>query len=171
MKGVMCMKSKNTSRCSNSSGKIKYVFPLIVTTILVVSGLYLMAEIDVRADPSDPIEVWVDDDFTSSTPGWHDTHFDTIWDGIENDKWGGTAHIIKLKRSGLPSSHPQLQQRLQNLQSGPICHILTPSKNTSLPDKPFSKKTIYSDYWSGEDLQQVNVSSFNRDFNHSDKSF
>lgn len=73
-----------------------------------------------------------------------------LWDGFDNEKQGGTAHIVKLKRSGLPSSHPQLQQRLQNLQSGPICHIVTPCKSSPKPDRPFGMTTIYSDYWSRE---------------------
>ncbi len=30
-----------------------------------------------------PVEVWVDDDFNSSTPGWGITHFDNIQDGID----------------------------------------------------------------------------------------
>ena len=38
---------------------------------------------DVTLTPADPTEVWVDDDFTSATPGWGVTHFDNIQDGID----------------------------------------------------------------------------------------
>jgi signal transduction histidine kinase len=69
-----------------------------------------------------------------------------LWDGIDNNKRGGTAHIVKSKRTGLPSSHPQLQQRLQNLHSGPVCHILTPRKDSPPPSGAFSRKMICSDY-------------------------
>jgi signal transduction histidine kinase len=73
-----------------------------------------------------------------------------LWDGTENNKRGGTAHIVRAKRTGLPSSHPQLQQKLQNLQSGPICHILTPRTSSPPLSEAFSRKMIYSDY-SGSD--------------------
>ncbi len=80
-----------------------------------------------------------------------------LWDGIDNEKRGGTAQIVKLKRTGLPSSHPQLQQRLQNLQSGPICHILTPRKGSPPTDEAFSKKMIYSDYWGTDENKPMEM--------------
>ncbi len=80
-----------------------------------------------------------------------------LWDGIDNEKRGGTAQIVKLKRTGLPSSHPQLQQRLQNLQSGPICHILTPRKGTPPPVEAFSKKMICSDYWGTDESKPMEM--------------
>lgn len=38
-------------------------------------------------------EVWIDDDFGPSTPGWGVTHFDRIQDGIDAMDAGGTAHV------------------------------------------------------------------------------
>ena len=55
-----------------------------------------------------------------------------LWDGVEQVKRGGTAHIVNLKITGLPSEHPQLKQKLKNLQTGPIYHILTPRKNSNI---------------------------------------
>ncbi len=40
-------------------------------------------------------EIWVDDDYTSSTPGWRITHFNSIRYGLEWLESGGTAHIHK----------------------------------------------------------------------------
>lgn len=80
-----------------------------------------------------------------------------LWDGIDNEKRGGTSQIVKLKRTGLPSSHPQLQQRLQNLQSGPICHIITPRKGTPPPVEAFSKKMICSDYWGTDENKPMEM--------------
>jgi uncharacterized repeat protein (TIGR01451 family) len=40
-------------------------------------------------------EVWVDDDYTTSTTGWGLTHFDSISDALEVLEPGGTAHIHK----------------------------------------------------------------------------
>lgn len=38
-------------------------------------------------------EVWVDDDYTSATPGWGTTHFDSIQDGIDAVASGGTVNV------------------------------------------------------------------------------
>ncbi|RLF40331.1 MAG: hypothetical protein DRN12_05610, partial [Thermoplasmata archaeon] len=43
--------------------------------------------------PSCPNEVWVDDDYTSSTPGWGYDHFDKIQDGVDAVCNGGTVHV------------------------------------------------------------------------------
>ena len=40
-----------------------------------------------------PSEVWVDDDFDSSTPGWGYDHFDTIQKGVDNVSAGGIVHV------------------------------------------------------------------------------
>ncbi len=40
-----------------------------------------------------PTEVWVDDDFNSSTPGWSYDHFDKIQDGVDAVAAGGTVHV------------------------------------------------------------------------------
>ena len=80
-----------------------------------------------------------------------------LWDGIDNNNLGGVAHIVKLKNTGLPSAHPQLQQRLQNLQSGPICHIITPRKGSPMPAEVFSKKMISSDYWGSDEKKSLQI--------------
>ena len=48
---------------------------------------------DVVLTPAGPAEVWVDDDFTSATPGWGITHFDAIQDGVDAVVIGGTVHV------------------------------------------------------------------------------
>jgi hypothetical protein len=68
-----------------------------------------------------------------------------LWDGIDNKKRGGTAHIVNLKRTGLPTVHPHIRQRLKNLQTGPIYHILTPRKGGPLPSDAYSGRMIYMD--------------------------
>jgi len=40
-----------------------------------------------------PTEVWVDDDYNSTTPGWGLDHFDTIQDGIDAVAPGGTVWV------------------------------------------------------------------------------
>ena len=39
------------------------------------------------------MEVWVDDDFNESTPGWGVDHFDTIQAGVDNVTDGGSVYI------------------------------------------------------------------------------
>ena len=68
-----------------------------------------------------------------------------LWDGVEQVKRGGTAHIVNLKKTGLPSEHPQLKQKLKNLQTGPIYHILTPRKTSKISGDLLRGKMIYPD--------------------------
>jgi len=42
---------------------------------------------------SPPTQVWVDDDFNSSTPGWGYDHFDRIEDGVDSVAFGGTVNV------------------------------------------------------------------------------
>ena len=39
------------------------------------------------------LEVWVDDDFNASTPGWGIDHFDTIQNGVDNVSDGGSVYV------------------------------------------------------------------------------
>ena len=41
-----------------------------------------------------PNEVWVDDNYNSSTPGWGYDHFDKIHDGLSAVSYGGTVHVL-----------------------------------------------------------------------------
>ena len=69
-----------------------------------------------------------------------------LWDGVQQVKRGGTAHIVNLKITGLPSEHPRLKQKLKNLQTGPIYHILTPRKTSGIDGDLLAGKMIYPDY-------------------------
>ncbi len=82
-----------------------------------------------------------------------------LWDGIDNKKRGGTAHIVNSKRTGLPTIHPHIRQRLKNFQTGPICHILTPRQHVPLPADAYSSKMIYADYW---DQDEASASEMDR---------
>ena len=89
-----------------------------------------------------------------------------LWDGVEQVKRGGTAHIVNLKITGLPSEHPQLKQKLKNLQTGPIYHILTPRKTSGIDGDLLGGKMIYPDY-EGSD-QSVAAAMDNRFLKHID---
>jgi len=41
------------------------------------------------------VEVWVDDDYDGSTPGWGSTHFATVQDGIDHAAPSGTVHVAE----------------------------------------------------------------------------
>jgi len=92
-----------------------------------------------------------------------------LWDGKINNKRGGTAHIVNLKVTGLPDIHPYFKHKLKNLQTGPVCHILTPRKGEIPPANAFSIKMIYGENQeqhegSATDFQLlINLDSFNRD--------
>lgn len=57
----------------------------------VISDIGNGSVLSVNLAPA-PIEVWVDDDFDNSTPGWGTTHFATIQDGIDAVA-GSTVHV------------------------------------------------------------------------------
>lgn len=94
-----------------------------------------------------------------------------LWDGVDQVKRGGTAHIVNLKRTGLPSEHPQLKQKLKNLQTGPIYHILTPRKTTRIEGELLTGKMIYpesenSDHSTAAAMDNrflKHIDTFNRD--------
>lgn len=94
-----------------------------------------------------------------------------LWDGIDNKKKGGTADVVKLKRSGIPGKLEDKKKRLHHLQTGPIYHIITPRKSKPDIEKPFPKEISYPTYY-GEDLatsmkydEEIHnrIDSFNKD--------
>ena len=64
----------------------------IVLIVVLLLGILSVSVVQVLADGM-PSEVWVDDDYTSSTPGWGETHFKKIQDGINAVAEGGIVHV------------------------------------------------------------------------------
>ena len=67
----------------------KKIFSTLFAVALVLSFGF-MTPLSVVAQPS---EVWVDDDFSSITPGWGVTRFATLQDGVDAIDSGGTVHV------------------------------------------------------------------------------
>ena len=67
---------------------VKKFLPVLFALVLVLS-FSLVTTVPVAAAG----EVWVDDDFTSETPGWDVTYFDTIQEGIDAVDPGGTVNV------------------------------------------------------------------------------
>lgn len=94
-----------------------------------------------------------------------------LWDGTDNKKKGGTADVVKLKKSGIPGKFEDASKRLHYLQTGPIYHIVTPRKSTSLPDNPLSIKIYYPSYYDtdivkaekNDEEMLARIDSFNKD--------
>ncbi|MCK9638969.1 MAG: hypothetical protein M0R39_03590 [Prolixibacteraceae bacterium] len=95
-----------------------------------------------------------------------------LWDGINNNKKGGTADVVKLKKSGIPGKFEDKSKRLHYLQTGPIYHIVTPRKSNPVIDQPLPKPISYPTHY-GEDLassvkhdEEIHkrIDSFNKDF-------
>jgi len=68
---------------------VRKTFGVLLVLALVLS-FSLVATTPVAAEP---LEVWVDDDFDDTHPGWNETHFDNIQDGINAVAIGGTVHV------------------------------------------------------------------------------
>jgi serine protease len=63
-------------------------------SILLALGLVLSFSLLTAVPALAFTEVWVDDNFDASTPGWGVTHFDSIQDGIDAaDLGGATVHV------------------------------------------------------------------------------
>lgn len=62
---------------------------------IIVIMLFFMVSMFSIINPVSSVEavVYVDDDYTTQTPGWDDTHFDNIADGIINVAEGGTIFV------------------------------------------------------------------------------
>jgi len=68
--------------------RIKTIVTALVVILLFTNCFGLFSSIDHgRADPPLP-KFYVDDDYDSSTPGWHIDHFDKIQDAIDNASEG-----------------------------------------------------------------------------------
>jgi hypothetical protein len=72
-----------------------------------------------------PSEVWVDDDYNSSTPGWGYDHFDKIQDGINGVVPGGTVNVY----SGNYTEQLTIQKdlTLEGIASSPKPKIIAPA--------------------------------------------
>jgi parallel beta-helix repeat protein len=66
------------------------VATMIASAISINSGTELQPGSPTGSSPS---EVWVDDGFDSSTPGWGVDHFDVIQDGVDAVAEGGTVYV------------------------------------------------------------------------------
>jgi len=53
-----------------------------------------------------PLVVWVDDDYTTLTPGWHLTHFDNIQDAIDSCASGAVIHVAE----GMYAENPDINK-------------------------------------------------------------
>jgi len=79
--------------------KLIYLIVVIVAFGLIVAGCLPVVPPSEQSEPNiitknpGPMEVWVDDDFTSSMDGWGITHFDKIQDGVNAVEEGGTVQV------------------------------------------------------------------------------
>jgi len=77
---------------------------------------------------TDPVvcEVWVDDDFNESTPGWDVDHFDTIQEGVEGVCLPGTVWV----HSGLYYEQVTIDQRDITIRAMPGEHPIVDGGGT-----------------------------------------
>jgi len=67
----------------------------------------LLALVPVSVKANGPYsETWVDDDFWSGTPGWGDTHFDEIQDGVDAVADYGVVHVYPGYYDWVEIDHP-----------------------------------------------------------------
>lgn len=67
-----------------------------------------------------------------------------LWDGVDLGQRGGTSEVIRQRLTGLPPPATMADQLLVPLDSGPVCHILTPRQCNPTPDgQPFQWRMLY----------------------------
>lgn len=64
---------------------------LSICILIMMNAAFLWVPLETVAQ--DPDDVYVDDDFNPSTPGWNVTAFKTIQDGVDEVAVGGTVHV------------------------------------------------------------------------------
>jgi hypothetical protein len=82
---------------------------LVYVIILLLFGMIFIPGVgaDIKPSYQPPDEVYVDDDFNASTPGWGLTHFDKIQDGILAVNVNGTVYVNSgyyYENIGIPKS-------------------------------------------------------------------
>ncbi len=74
--------------------------------------------VDIGADESLPLTVWVDDDFDEATPGWTKDHFDCIQDAIDGvNSFSGTVNIADGIYAGLRNRDLDFRGKAALMQS------------------------------------------------------
>jgi hypothetical protein len=59
-----------------------------------------------------------------------------LWQGGPIDREGGTAHIVDLKLNGVPKAFGRYLNPLDNVETGPVYHIVTPRDIAGSESKP-----------------------------------
>jgi parallel beta-helix repeat protein len=77
----------------------------IISLIVAIGLLISIGTSFVTAAPL-ASEVWVDDGFDPSTPGWGSTHFGTLASGVANTASGGTLHLAAGNYQGVDLTSP-----------------------------------------------------------------
>lgn len=94
-----------------------------------------------------------------------------LWDGFDSWNKGGTADIVKLKKSGIPGRFDDVSRKLHQRQTGPIFHIITPRISKSIPVNPLKTHNYYPTHY-GKDYNLAKktndkflmlIDSFNKD--------
>jgi|GEM_PF-2440582 len=100
---------------------------LIITSFCVIT--FTQSPIHVSADdPAPPYEVWVDDNFNASTPGWGVDHFDKIQDGIDNVSTPGIVNVA----SAIYYENLVLKDGVELLGAGSASTIIDGMQNGSV---------------------------------------
>jgi len=73
----------------------------LLVLLLTVFGAVPVSPVGANGPPD---EVWVDDDYDATTPGWGTTHFDKIQDGIDAVATGGTVHVADGNYAGFDAN-------------------------------------------------------------------
>ncbi|MCA9118157.1 MAG: hypothetical protein KDA79_23960, partial [Planctomycetaceae bacterium] len=72
----------------------------------------------------------------------HSQYLIALWDG-ENTPRGGTARVVRWQREGKTAPFAPNVGLLDEVESGPVCHILTPRSGRNPPDGAMTRKILY----------------------------
>jgi hypothetical protein len=75
-----------------------------------------------------------------------------LWNGIDPQKAGGTACIVKFKLEGIPQPYAKPPRPLSQIEGGPVYHILTPRLSDPIPIQGvFTVRKLFPEYWGSQE--------------------
>jgi len=94
-----------------------------------------------------------------------------VWNGLDPQKLGGTADVVRFKLEGVPATYQQSEYLLLSSETGPVYHVVTPRlSNPSITEPPHTIVLRYpKSHVAEESAQQMwknlvdKTDGFNRD--------
>jgi len=135
--------------------RIRKPIRLVVALIVVLSLTILMLPMASPVMALSPYIVYVDDDYNASTPGWGETHFNSIQDGVDAVITNGEVHVA----AGIYNENIIIEKPIHLIGAGwDVVTVYSPADyvfHIASNGVSISGFYIHGGYWSGIYLDGV----------------